>query len=62
MKQCCVLRPETNARCTNLIPNEDEACDECCDLLEALLETKYLEALYAGTLPGLQIRRRQDAL
>ena len=53
MKLCCMLRKDTGERCTNLIPGKDEACDECCEALEELLEQRYLEELYAGTLPGL---------
>lgn len=54
MRQCCMKRDDTGQRCTNLIPDEDQACDDCCDALEVHLEVCYLEALYAGKLPGLE--------
>ncbi len=54
MKLCSMLRKDTGVRCTNLVRDEDDACDDCCEALEELLECRYLEELYAGTLPGLK--------
>jgi hypothetical protein len=50
-----MLREDTGKRCTNLVSDGHLACDDCCDLLEILIEQTYLEQLYDGTLPGLEV-------
>ena len=32
-KQCCMVRMN-GVRCTERVEDDEEACDECCELLE----------------------------
>ena len=38
MKQCCMKREDTGKRCTSMVLDKDEACEECCELLGDLIE------------------------
>jgi len=37
MKVCCMKHENTGQRCTNEIPEKDEICSECCELLNDYL-------------------------
>ena len=38
MKQCCMLIEEVGTRCTNMVPDDQEACADCCDMLTGVIE------------------------
>jgi hypothetical protein len=41
MKQCCMLREDTGKRCEAHVPDDDELCADCCDLLEEACQKEW---------------------